>query len=394
MRIHKPIFDVIVENIQLVFGDNHHIKYVIKKSLSENKKFGSRDRRFVADHTIELVRYFRYFAFLANTETDCRKVVQVYFSNLITDLPIWISSYIDLEEIEKRKQLAEENEAIMESFPDWMNDLLIEELGKDKWTKEISFLNQKALPILRVNQLKSSTKKVSAQLTNNQIEHKEVKNHPNALELAKRRDLSNLEAFKKGWFEMQDQGSQLIAPFLSPTPNSDVIDACSGAGGKALHLAEIMKNKGKITCLDIVPEKLKELEKRTERAGVKIISTKIADKATIETHKESADFLLLDVPCSGIGVLRRNPDDKWKLSKERIENLKEIQQNILQDYSSMLKKGGIMVYATCSILPSENENQVSTFLTSNTGFQLDTEQTILPSNGGDGFYMARIIRTK
>lgn len=171
-----------------------------------------------------------------------------------------------------------------------------------------------------------------------------------------------------------------------------VIDACAGAGGKTLHLAALMENKGSIIALDTHAWKLDSLKKRARRAGAFNIEVRnIENTKTIKRLHNSADRLLLDVPCSGLGVLRRNPDTKWKLSVEQLEELKETQQHILSSYSQMLKAGGKMVYATCSILPSENREQVDKFLQSENGaaFELIEDKTILPqSEGFDGFYMA------
>jgi 16S rRNA (cytosine967-C5)-methyltransferase len=171
-----------------------------------------------------------------------------------------------------------------------------------------------------------------------------------------------------------------------------VIDACAGAGGKSLHLAAIMKNKGRIIAMDVESHKLEELKKRARRAGVDNLETRLIESSkTIKRLENAADRLLLDVPCSGLGVLKRNPDAKWKLSPEFVSNVRELQQHILTDYSMMLKPGGIMVYSTCSILPSENGKQVEGFIQSNKDkFELMDEKTCWPSEGFDGFYMARI----
>ena len=141
--------------------------------------------------------------------------------------------------------------------------------------------------------------------------------------------------------------------------------------------------------MDLEDWKLEELKKRARRAGVSNIETKviIADK-TVESLSQKADRILLDVPCSGLGVLKRNPDAKWKLTLESIERTKKIQQSIISEYSKMLKSGGLMVYSTCSLLPSENQEQVNTFLQVNKEFSLIKEKTIFPSQGFDGFYMA------
>jgi 16S rRNA (cytosine967-C5)-methyltransferase len=181
-------------------------------------------------------------------------------------------------------------------------------------------------------------------------------------------------------------------------PGMKVIDACAGAGGKSLHLAALMKNKGQIISLDIYEKKLMELQRRARRNGVHIVEARmIESNKTIKRLKEKADRLLLDVPCSGLGVLRRNPDAKWKLSPSFLETVKITQQNLLRDYASMVKPGGKLIYATCSVLPSENEDQVKTFLDSKEGrlFSLEEQKTLLPNDFGyDGFFMARLLRNE
>jgi 16S rRNA (cytosine967-C5)-methyltransferase len=170
-----------------------------------------------------------------------------------------------------------------------------------------------------------------------------------------------------------------------------VIDACAGAGGKTLHLASLMQGKGRIVSMDIEDFKLNELKRRARRNGIPNIETRLIEGAkTIKRLAESADRLLLDVPCSGLGVIRRNPDAKWKLNPEFIARVQETQAEILSTYPVMLKPGGLMVYATCSILPVENENQVQKFLEANPNFELIEEKHVWPSEGFDGFYMALI----
>lgn len=172
-----------------------------------------------------------------------------------------------------------------------------------------------------------------------------------------------------------------------------VVDACAGAGGKTLHLAALMQNKGQIIGLDIYEWKLAELKRRAKRAGAHNIETRvITDNKVIKRLHEKADRLLIDAPCSGLGVLKRNPDSKWKIDQAFIDRIKGEQFQILSDYSKIIKKGGKMIYATCSILPSENEKQVERFLKENTDYKLLKDHKILPSQGYDGFYMALIER--
>jgi 16S rRNA (cytosine967-C5)-methyltransferase len=218
---------------------------------------------------------------------------------------------------------------------------------------------------------------------------------PDALVLKKRGNIFQTQLIKDGQFEVQDAGSQCIAPFLQAEPGMWVVDACAGAGGKALHLAALMKNKGRIIALDTEDWKLEELSRRARRNGVHIVQPRpIESSKTIKRLHGAADRLLLDVPCSGLGVLRRNPDAKWKLSPEFLENVKVAQEGILENYSKILKPNGRMVYATCSIFPSENERQVEKFLARHPQFKLLDERKISPANDGfDGFYMALLEKT-
>jgi len=193
---------------------------------------------------------------------------------------------------------------------------------------------------------------------------------------------------------VQDASSQLVAEFLKIEPGMRIVDACAGAGGKTLHIASITQNKGRIISLDTEQWKLDETKKRARRAGVSNLEIRLIEGSkTMKKLHDTADRLLLDVPCSGLGVIKRNPDAKWKLSLEFINRLKVMQAEIIQDYSKIVKVGGKMVYATCSILPSENQGQVETFLKNNPNYKLEEEKIVLPSESGfDGFYMARIIR--
>jgi 16S rRNA (cytosine967-C5)-methyltransferase len=181
-------------------------------------------------------------------------------------------------------------------------------------------------------------------------------------------------------------------------PGLRVVDACAGAGGKTLHIASLMENKGQIIALDIYGNKLNELKRRAKRNGAFNIETRaIETTKVIKKLYDQADRVLIDAPCSGLGVLRRNPDAKWKLQPEFIEEIKKTQQDILQQYSRIVKPGGQLVYATCSILPSENEKQIQDFLASEFGkeFTFARDKKVLSHKSGyDGFYMALLEREK
>ncbi|HZF99574.1 MAG TPA: methyltransferase domain-containing protein, partial [Chitinophagales bacterium] len=255
-------------------------------------------------------------------------------------------------------------------------------------------MNRQAAVVLRVNTLKTNLKSLLRQLDDEGITTSRLPDFEDALLLEKRANVFQLPSFKEGMFEVQDAGSQAIAPFLQPEAGMRVVDACAGAGGKTLHIASVMENRGHVIALDVEEWKLIETRKRARRAGVGIIETRLIDSTkVIKRLNGTADRVLIDAPCSGLGVLRRNPDAKWKLSPETIEKVKNLQSDLLQRYASMAKPGGKIVYATCSILPSENEKQVEKFLANNKDqYTLEDQKHIMPSEGFDGFYMARIKR--
>jgi len=273
-----------------------------------------------------------------------------------------------------------------------MDELGVKSLGEELWTKEIAAQNQQADVILRTNTLKVPKPQLKSFLAKEDIAVTPIDGYPDALKLVERQNVFVTQAFKDGLFEVQDASSQLVAPFLEVEPGQRVVDACAGAGGKTLHLASQMQNKGQLIALDIYESKLKKLKKRARRNGVHNVETRVIDSnKVIKKLHNSADRLLLDAPCSGLGVIKRNPDSKWKLEPEFVDRIMGVQQDILQNYSKMVKKGGQMVYATCSVLPQENSEQVKKFLDSENGkdFEFVRERNVFASETGfDGFYMA------
>lgn len=377
-----------------IFNQNSYADKLIEKTLRSNPKWGARDRKIVAETIYEIVRWKRlYFSILGDSETTIKNIwliTGIHFILKNDSLPAWEEfSSLNREEIFARNNQIKKERKIRESIPDWLDELGEKELGDD-WDSEISALNQQAKVVLRVNELKTNRDELIKFFLQEDIvviPHKEVSS---ALVLKERRNIFKSELFKSGFFEIQDVSSQLVAPALQLSPGMRVIDACAGAGGKTLHIATILQNKGRVIALDVDKWKLIELQKRAKRNGIQNIEVRLIESSkTIKRLKESADRLLLDVPCSGLGVLRRNPDAKWKMSVERIDGLKLTQEEILSSYQSMLKPGGIMVYSTCSILPSENQQQIGKFLTNFCNYSLIEEKVISPANSGyDGFYIA------
>lgn len=394
-RIHKLLTDAVIQGLEEIFFKNRKSDQVVGELLKSNKKWGKRDRSFIAETIYEVVRWWRKMAFIADVETpekeDLWKIVGTWFVLNEYDLPEWEEfTGLDIQTIKDRAVKAEETRAIRESIPDWLDEMGSAYFGYD-WDYELKALNAPADVYLRANTLKINREDLQKELATRDIATEQIAAAKNALQLVDRKNLKTNELFRKGLFEVQDAGSQLIAEFVNPKKDSFVIDACAGAGGKSLYLATLMNNTGKIRSMDIDEKKLSELEYRAKRNGIKNINTVPIDRETTENYAGTADYLLMDVPCSGLGVLRRNPDAKWKITADFIEKIQATQAKILRDYAKMLKPNGTMVYATCSILPQENEEQVQQFLSDNPDFKLVEEKHLTPhKNGFDGFYMAKL----
>ncbi|MEN0058151.1 MAG: methyltransferase domain-containing protein [Bdellovibrio sp.] len=394
MKIHKHLVEQVIGALDEIFEQGHYADKVIEKNLKSQKKWGSRDRKFFAETVYEIVRWERLLAYLAD-DNDFWKIWGVYWVRQGYELPEWPElSELNVDAVKKRQKDIP-SFAIAQAIPDWMFERGTRELGDD-WKEIVRALNKPAEVFLRANTLKAQTDDVLKALQQEGIHALKVSaDLPQAVRLTERKNVFITEAFKKGLFEVQDAASQVVAPLLGVEPGHRVIDACAGAGGKSLHLAALMRNKGKIISLDIHEWKLQELKVRARRDGVDIIETRVIDSTkVIKRMYDSADRVLLDVPCSGIGVLRRNPDSKWKLNNDEIERLRELQYEILTSYSPLAKKGGRLVYATCSVLPSENEKQVERFLQEHgEQWALLKQIHLRPDREGfDGFYAALLER--
>ena len=402
MRLHRNLCFAVIDGLTIIFTEGKYADKVVQQLLRRDKRWGSRDRGFVAETTYDIVRWKRLYAEIAEVKEpfkrdDLWRMFAVWAVLKGIKLPDW--KYFEdtpTRRIKGRFDELSKIRKIRESIPDWLDELGEKALGEKIWTKEIAALNQQADVVLRVNTLKTTKEKLQTELFDLEIETEFVKNHPSALKLAERGNVFTTDAFKNGFFEVQDASSQLVAEFLEVEPGMRVVDACAGAGGKTLHLAALMENKGQIIALDIYDNKLKELKRRARRNGAHNIEPRhIESTKVIKKLYDKADRVLIDAPCSGLGVLRRNPDAKWKLDEDFLARVKKTQQDILSQYSRMVKAGGKLVYATCSILPAENQEQVKSFLTSESGkdFTFIKEKNIFAHTSGfDGFYMALLER--
>ena len=402
MRLHRNLVYTTIDSLNSIFNEGEYADKMVARALKKDKRWGSSDRKFVAETIYEIVRWKRLYAEIAEVKEPYNR------ENLWRMFSVWavlrgypIPDWKQLEGTPERKIKGRFDElskirTFKESIPDWMDELGVKELGEKVWAKEIAAQNQPAKVILRVNTLKTTKDKLRAILMDLNIETEYLKDQPDALVLKERANVFLTDAFKEGFFEVQDANSQLVAHFLEVKPGMRVVDACAGAGGKTLHIASIMENKGQLIAMDLYESKLKQLKLRAKRNSAFNIEYRIIDSTkVIKKLHEKADRVLIDAPCSGLGVLKRNPDAKWKLQPEFIENIKKVQTEVLENYSKMVKPGGKLVYATCSVLPSENQEQIIHFLSGETGknFTFVKDSKILASESGfDGFYMALLER--
>ena len=406
VKLHRHMVEEMVSALRAIFVEKRHADRVIQLTLKKHRKWGARDRGFFAESLYDMVRWWRWLWWLADLSEE-----EFDDAEAITDDHLWLVwaayqrwhgrnvlplpglKFMSQQDVEDRSR-EQVPIAVRASIPDWLEERCVSELG-DEWRSIRGALNDAAPVFLRANCLKTDRDTLRTNLVHEGVETATVADAPDALRLEKRQNVFGTDAFKRGLFEVQDAGSQRIVPFLKIEPGQRVVDACAGGGGKTLHAASLMGNKGKIIAMDIHQWKLDELRKRAKRAGVDVVETRLAEGAkSFKRFSGKMDRVLLDVPCSGLGVLRRNPDAKWKLSNEEIDRLIDVQKQILESASRMVNPGGYLVYATCSILPSENEKQVQAFLeTRSSEWKLEEEMHLHPQqDAGDGFYAARLLR--
>lgn len=392
------ILNTLSQALVEVFEKGKHADRMIDKYMRVNKNWTGGDRSFFAEAVYGIVRHKRNLEFIAESE-ELWPVIAAYLTTKNLK-PVIRPEFknIDTAKIQSRRK-AQKPAAVEHSFPDWLFELGQNEFAA-QWPAIMQGLNKEPEIFLRANTLKTSAEKLIQNLNSEKISAAKIKGPvslPDGVHVPERGNIFATRAFKNGEFEMQDAGSQSIAPLLQVEPGQHVVDACAGSGGKSLHLAALMQNKGKIVAMDVHDFKLQDLKQRASRAGAAIVETKLVDSPkTIQRLENSFDRVLIDSPCSGLGVLRRNPDTKWKLSLEQINSVCDLQRDILSRYSGMCRPGGKMVYATCSILKRENEEQIKWFLNSTAGksWELLSEHRIWPHiNGFDGFYAAVLAKS-
>lgn len=342
------------------------------KYFRSHKSLGAKDRAEIAQTVYGLFRWLGLIDFLCRKPISWDDRVEV-FSSLQPE------NYLNNEEIPLHVRV---------SFPRDLFDLIVDSLGVDAAKKVCFASNAPAPTTIRVNLLKTDRASLLERWKGS-YEVSPCKHSPNGILFHKKINFFALPEFPLGLFEVQDEGSQLLAALVQPKPGDLVMDYCCGSGGKTLAFAPLMQNKGQIYLHDIRPFALDESRKRLRRAGVQNAQVILADDPKLKKLKKKMDWVLVDAPCSGTGTLRRNPDMKWKFVKADFERLVGQQRTIFEKALSYLKPGGRIIFGTCSILKEENERQVEHFIKTY-GLRLVSEPFKTTPEPGemDGFFGA------
>jgi 16S rRNA (cytosine967-C5)-methyltransferase len=298
--------------------------------------------------------------------------------------------------------------SVLYSHPEWLVNRWVERFGIERTEILLQKNNVPAPLIVRTNVLKTTRHDLKASLEGEGARVIETAYSTIGLQVISSPSIPLLTSYQQGRFIVQDQAAQLVSMMLSPQPGSTVLDACAAPGGKATHLAEIMGNRGTVIALERDPTKIGSIIENSRRLGITILRPVQGDAT--QYCQGLFDRILIDAPCSGLGVLRRHPDGRWTKSEKTVRGKKPLQERILENCSRLLKRGGVLVYATCTTEPEENEDVINNFLALTPAFALDDPRPFLPGSAEklidingffrtmpaepeiDGFFGARLVK--
>jgi 16S rRNA (cytosine967-C5)-methyltransferase len=274
--------------------------------------------------------------------------------------------------------------SIMYSHPSWMVKRWVDRYGLYETEQLLSANNERPTIVVRANTLKTTADELVKLFEERNIRNTRSKYLENFIKVGHLSGIYNLDLFEKGYFSVQDESSGLVVKLLDPKPGETVIDLCSAPGGKTTFIGELMKNQGKIIAVDKYEHRLNLVKQSCERLGVE--NVEFIPKDALEVDVEPADKVLVDAPCSGLGVIQKKPDIKWQRELSDIRNLAKTQIELLEKASKLVKNGGVIVYSTCTIEPEENIEVVKEFLSRHPEFKIDDARNYLPSDivNGEG----------
>jgi 16S rRNA (cytosine967-C5)-methyltransferase len=360
---------------------------VVRKMTTTHKEWGSNDRKTILNLLYSVLRnklLYEYLLEKSGVEITLEKqvAIQAWKDQMIVQEHQLSSAVIQhIQEILNDKI----PEHIRVSVPEWLYPL-----NKENTFEEWNSMLKPAETCIRVNTIITTKDKVCKNLDELSVNYTLLPG--DAIRIHQKVQLTKSEIYQKGWFEIQDESSQQVAPFMDLKEGMNILDGCCGAGGKSLQMAALINNKGNIWSTDIHAHKIEQLKIRAQRAKVSCIQALVITDEFISNYTNTFDQILLDVPCSSLGTLRRKPEIKYSITPESLQSIVKTQQDILHRYSVMLKKGGRLIYSTCSILAMENEENVSAFLKQHSEFTMEKSRRISPTQGSDGFFMASMIK--
>lgn len=345
------------------------------------------------------------FAVVNEAVEICKKYNTIKNSKLVNGV---LRNYLRRGEPELKFKNEKERLAYEFSYNPWMVELFLKQYGKENCLKILKGLNERPVVTVRVNSLLGDYEEVLESLISCEYEAMEGEICPEAIKIKKGSSIEDNRLFKEGYITVQDESAMLVSTLMELKEGLKVIDTCSAPGGKTTHMAELMGNKGEVLAFDIYEHKLKLIEDNAKRLGINIIETKLknAEELYVELI-ERADRVLTDVPCSGLGIIRKKPEIKWNKLENQLKKLHSIQSKILNNSSQYVKKGGYLIYSTCTLNKQENEKIINEFLEKNKDFNIEKiylgkveniiyhEEgyiTILPNKHMDGFFMCKIKR--
>ena len=381
-------FTLAVDILEEIAQGRFPADQVLHHQFRKRPQMGARDRGVVAESVYGVLRTRRSLAWRMKVEEDQWGLLVAGFllDQGWADREFvlkWLGGSRAADPLDRLvRSDAEAPFAVRANLPDELAERLLQAYGEDELLALCAALNQPAPVDIRVNPLKTDRVEIQQMLDELGLPTEPTPYAPQGLRRHDRRPLFNLPAFKDGLFELQDEASQLVGHLVGPQPGERVLDLCAGAGGKTLQLGALMGSKGSLIATDISAKRLERMTPRMRRAGLSnvrpVAITGMSDPH-LKRNKGTFDRILIDAPCSGTGTWRRNPDLKWR--PLNLDGLNQTQAELLQGAVRLLKPGGRIVYATCSILPEENERIVEQFLTQNPDFHLHSAADILAEQG-------------
>ncbi|MBI4988194.1 MAG: RsmB/NOP family class I SAM-dependent RNA methyltransferase [Rhodocyclales bacterium] len=389
MRITPKLLDATTTALNLLLKFEHPADAVLSKFFRDNRLLGQHDRGFIAETAYAVLRRRRLLEHLLGAEATPRRLVLAALTRLSGVSQRQLEGVVSEKELKwvaelKGRQPGELSLAEQADFPDWLAERLLVHMEAGDLLKLAQGLNQAAPLDLRVNALKAEREAVLARLKEEGIAAEAGMLSPLAIRLKAKPALQKHPLYLDGSIEVQDEGSQLLGYLLAPKRGEMAADFCAGAGGKTLLMGALMRSTGRLYAFDVSDKRLARLKDRVARSGLSNVHpVVIANENDIRIKRLAGkiDRVLVDAPCSGLGTLRRNPDLKWRQTPEGVAELSRKQHDILKGASRLVKQGGRLVYATCSILPEENEAIVAGFLAAHPDFRQVSAQDILAQQG-------------